>query len=49
MRYGKESKGGEELYDMKVDPQQFTNLATIKSARSQLEKMRANLDQALTR
>jgi len=55
MRYGKNGSAGEELYDMKADPQQFTNLARAKAknpdkaVQRQLEKMRANLSQALAR
>jgi len=49
MRYGKDGKGGEELYDMNADPQQFTNLASVNTANKQLQKMRAKLTKALAR
>lgn len=37
----------EELYDMKNDPKQFTNLAKVPSASNQLKTMRGLLDERL--
>lgn len=38
-----------ELYDLKSDPQEYRNLATLPQHRSQLEKMRALLGEARAR
>ena len=43
IQYGEDAAGGIELYDIKKDPQQFTNLAAIPDFSSLVEKYKTKM------
>jgi len=48
-RYTRYRDGTEELYDLKADPQEHSNLATLPERQAQLEKQRSALHDVLAR
>ncbi|MCA9179396.1 MAG: sulfatase [Planctomycetales bacterium] len=47
IQYGEDAKGGIELFDMRADPRQYTNLAESPEHREQVTRLRAKLDAKL--
>ncbi len=49
IRYRENASGGEELFDMQTDPQQYTNLVDDPAYAATLEKMRAEFAKTMRR
>ena len=47
LQYGQDGSQGEELYDMRNDPQQFTNLAKLPEHQKVIKEHRAALRERL--